>query len=150
MRVKEGFLEEVTQELGFEDHKGVDQMGKDDSGEVVPGLGIACAQAWQRVRAALLRELRVACSQVTMGNNVSWVWKDVGPGLDDFRGRAGCFNSLYPPGWGTGVSAVPHTFQPAWAESDIKTANYIPFMLHCGLKEPMLFLQQSKLLKCPH
>ena len=74
MRVKEGFLEEVTQELGFEDHKGVDQMGKDDSGEVVPGLGTACAQAWQRERAALLRQLRVACSQVTMGNNVSSVW----------------------------------------------------------------------------
>ena len=47
MRVKEGFLEEVTQELGFEDHKGVDQMGKDDNGEVVPDLGIACAQVWQ-------------------------------------------------------------------------------------------------------
>ena len=113
MRVKEGFLEEVTQELGFEDHKGVDQMGKDDKGEVVPGLGIACAQVWQRERAALLRELRVACSQVTMGNSVSWVWKDVGPGLDDFRGRAGCLKGLYPPGWGTGASAGPHTFQPA-------------------------------------
>ena len=125
-------------------------MNKDDSGEAVPGLGIAWAQAWQRGRAALFRELRMACSQVTMGNSMSWVWKDVGPGLDDFRGRAGCFKGLYPPGWGMGASAVPHTFQPALGQIRHKTANYIPFMLHCGVKEPILFFQQSKLLKCPH
>lgn len=50
----------MTQELGFEDHGGVGQMDKNGSGDDVPGSGIAYAQAWQKERAVLLRELRVA------------------------------------------------------------------------------------------
>lgn len=35
-------------------------MDKNGSGDDVPGSGIAYAQAWQKERAVLLRELRVA------------------------------------------------------------------------------------------
>lgn len=87
---------------------------------------------------------------MTTGNSVSWVWKDVGPGLDDFRGHVAASRVCSP--W-VGVlgllQCLTHFGLPS-IESEVRIANHIPLMLHCGVKEPILFLQQSKLLKCPH
>lgn len=65
-RVKEGFLEEVTQELDFEVHGRVGQLdngGGGGGGEGVSGLGIVYGKGWQRERERenfLFRKFRVA------------------------------------------------------------------------------------------
>ena len=53
-------------------------------------------------------------------------------------------------GQGTGVPAVPHTLLAhcgaLWAELEVKIAHHIPIILPREAKEPILFIQQSKLL----
>lgn len=48
----------------------MDKGGRDEG---IPVLGTAYGKAWQRERAVLFRELRVAWGQVTMGNRMNWV-----------------------------------------------------------------------------
>lgn len=76
-----------------------------------------------------------------MGKSVSWVWKEPGPGFDNFRSHGGCFKGLLPLRLGDwGSCCASHIVSLPWTELEVKIANHIPIMLPCGVKEPILFL----------
>lgn len=69
---------------------------------------------------------------------------------ENFRGHAGCFKDLLP--MGRELECLTHSWHTVgtlWAELEAKIACQIPIILPRGAKEPILFIQQSKLLRRP-